>query len=93
MLSLKNEFSKCFKQSSLVIVCPLYAAGEKKNFRYHNIIFAILISKNSNTQVIIVKNEIELRNYLKRNLINDEIIIGMGAGSITKWMAGLKNSL
>ena len=26
VLSLKNEFSKCFKQSSLVIVCPLYAA-------------------------------------------------------------------
>ena len=31
VISLKNEFSKCFSKSSLVIICPLYAAGEKKN--------------------------------------------------------------
>ena len=49
--------------------------------------------KNSKTQVIIVKNEIELSKYLKRNLISNEIIIGMGAGSISKWMTDLKNSL
>ena len=49
--------------------------------------------KNSNTQVIIVKNEIELTKYLRKNLISDEIIIGMGAGLISKWMAGLKYSL
>ena len=49
--------------------------------------------KNSNTQVIIVKNEIELSKYLRKNLISDEIIIGMGAGLISKWMRGLKNLL
>ena len=49
-----------------------------------------LISKNSKTQVIVVKNEVELGRYLKKNLISDEIIIGMGAGSISKWMAGLR---
>ena len=65
----------------------VHAAGEKK-FSHK-----IKLLNLTNTQAIIVKNEIELRNYLKRNLINDEIIIGMGAGSITKWMAGLKNSL
>ena len=30
VISLQNEFSKCFDKSSLVIMCPLYAAGEKK---------------------------------------------------------------
>ena len=40
-----------------------------------------------------VKNEIELGKYLKKNLISNEIIIGMGAGLVSKWMAGLKNSL
>ena len=72
---------------------PLYAAGEKKNFRFNIIKFAELIMKNSNTQVIIVKNEIELSKYLRKNLISNEIIIGMGAGAISKWMRGLKNSL
>jgi UDP-N-acetylmuramate-alanine ligase len=74
-------------------MCPLYAAGEKKNFKFNSIKFGELIMKNSNTQVIIVKNEIELSKYLRKNLISDEIIIGMGAGSISKWMMGLKNSL
>ena len=93
VISLKNEFSKCFSKSNFVIICPLYAAGESKNNKFELSKFADLISKNSNTQVIIVKNELELVRFFKKNLISDEIIIGMGAGSISKWMAGLKYSL
>ncbi len=93
VMSLKNDFSKCFYKSDLVIICPLYAAGEKKDFKFSLVNFAKLISRNSKTQVILVKNELELRNYFKKNLITDEIIIGMGAGVISKWMNGLKNSL
>ncbi len=88
--SLKNEFSKCFSKSSLVIVCPLYAAGERKNSNFDLIKFADLISQNSKTQVIIVKNKIELSKFLKRSLVSNEIIIGMGAGLISKWMTELK---
>jgi UDP-N-acetylmuramate--alanine ligase len=93
VLSLKNEFSKCFSKSNLVIICPLYAAGEKKNFKFNIIKFANLIAKNSKTQVIMVKNETELSKFFKKNLISDEIIIGMGAGAISKWIRGLKSSL
>jgi len=92
-LSLKKEFSKSFLKSDLVIVCPLYAAGEKKNSKFNLIKFAEMIAKNSKTQVILVKNNIELSKYLKKNLISDEIVIGMGAGTISKWMADLKYSL
>ena len=77
-MSLQKEFSKCFIKSDLVIMCPLYAAGEKKDLRFNLIKFSNLIAKNSNTQIIIIKNEIDLCKYLKKNLINDEIIIGMG---------------
>ena len=93
VLSLKNEFSKCFSKSSLVIICPLYAAGEKKDLRFNLVKFANKIAKNSKTQVIVVKNEIELSKYFKKNLISNEIIIGMGAGIISKWITGLKFSL
>jgi UDP-N-acetylmuramate--alanine ligase len=92
-LSLKKEFSKSFLKSDLVVVCPLYAAGESKNSRFNLIKFAALIAKNSKTQVIIIKNQNELGKFLKRNLISDEIIIGMGAGVISKWMYDLKYSL
>jgi UDP-N-acetylmuramate--alanine ligase len=93
VLSLKNEFSKCFFKSSLVIICPLYAAGEKKDRKFNLVKFANLIGKNSKTQVVIVKNEVELSKYFKKNLISHEIIIGMGAGIISKWIRGLKYSL
>ncbi len=93
VLSLKKEFSKCFSKSNLVIICPMYAAGEKKNTKFNLIQFANLISKNSKTQTIIVKNQKELAIYLKRNLTSNEIIIGMGAGIISKWMAELKSIL
>ena len=76
-----------------MIICPLYAAGEKKNYKFDLINFANLISKNSKTQVIIVKSEIELNKFLKKNLISNEIVIGMGAGVVSKWMTGLKTTL
>tara|TARA_A100001015_G_scaffold21803_1_gene24755 strand:+ start:209 stop:1606 length:1398 start_codon:yes stop_codon:yes gene_type:complete len=93
VMSLQKEFSRCFSKSKIVLMCPLYAAGEKKNFKFNLIKFAELIIKNSNAQVIIIKNEIELSKYLKRNLTSNEIIIGMGAGVISKWMTNLKNLL
>ena len=55
--------------------------------------FASLIAKNSNTQVIAVKNLKELSNFFKKNLTSNEIIIGMGAGIISKWMRELEFSL
>mgnify|MGYP000607182040 FL=1 len=93
VISLKKEFSKCFSRSSLVIICPLYAAGERRNPKFNLIKFADSISKNSKTQVIIVNNETDLRKFFQKNLINNEIIIGMGAGIISKWIGGLKYSL
>ena len=41
---------------------------EKKKLKFNMIKFANLIAKNSNTQVIIVKNETELAKYFKKNL-------------------------
>ncbi len=93
ILPLKNSFSKSFKESDLVLVCPIYAANEKKNSKFNHLEFAKLISKNSNTQVVIVKNQNELTIFLKKNLIKDEIVIGMGAGLISQWMRELKYSL
>ena len=93
VISLKKEFSQCFKKSNIVVICPLYAAGEKRNLKFNMVKFADLISRKSNTQVIIVKNEKELCNFFKKNLTSNEIIIGMGAGLISKWITGLKFSI
>ena len=53
----------------------------------------IKISNNSKTQVILVRNQKELSFFFKKNLVSDEIIIGMGAGAISNWMRDLRFSL
>ena len=90
VLALKNEFTKSFVKSDLVLLCPLYAAGEKKNLKFNQINFAKLIAKKSKTQVIIIKNYNEIGKFFKKNLIKNELVIGMGAGLISKWIRELK---
>ena len=66
---------------------------EKKKLRFNMFEFAKLISKFSKTQVIMIEDYRGIENYFKKNLISNEIIIGMGAGSISKYMRELKTIL
>ncbi len=91
--SLKNEFSKSFKFSDRVVLCPVYAAGEKIDRKFDLIKFGKLISLNSKVDVIVIKDEKDFKNFFKKNIITNEIVIGMGAGSISNWMRNLKQSL
>ena len=91
--SLKSEFGSCFKNSDQVVLCPVYAAGETIDQEYNDKKFAQLITKCSKTQVILIKDEKDLTKYFKKNLISNEVVVGMGAGSISKWMYNLKNIL
>ena len=84
--ALKNEFALSFRSSDAVVLCPVYAAGEKIKYNFNQDNFSELISKKSQTQVINIKNQQDLENYLKKNLIDDELIICMGAGSISNWI-------
>jgi UDP-N-acetylmuramate--alanine ligase len=90
---LKLEFASSFKNSDQVILCPMYAAGESTDKKYNKYKFAQLISKFSKVQVILINNENDLIKYCRKNLIKDEIVIGMGAGSISRWIYDLKNIL
>ena len=83
---LKNDFASAFKDSDLVVLCPVYAAGEKVDPKYKSKEFAKLISKNSKVQVIMVKDKVILKNFFIKNLISDELVICMGAGSISNWL-------
>ena len=87
---LKKDFASSFKNSNLVILCPVYAAGEKIDKNYDQIEFAKLITLNSKVQVILIKDEIDLRKFFIKNLISNELIICMGAGSISQWIRQMK---
>ena len=89
--NLTYEFSKCFKMADTVLLCPIFTANEKikLNFTYNS--FAKLIIKNSKVRLVQVKDEFQLKRFIKQNAFGDRIYIGMGAGTISNWMRNLKN--
>tara|TARA_B100001093_G_scaffold511766_1_gene580385 strand:+ start:467 stop:1861 length:1395 start_codon:yes stop_codon:yes gene_type:complete len=86
---LKNEFSLSFKEADEVILCPVYPAGEKLKlgFNYYN--YAKQIAKNSKVKVFLVKDQYQLAKFIKQSVFGKNIVIGMGAGSISNWMKQL----
>jgi UDP-N-acetylmuramate--alanine ligase len=89
--ALKNEFALSFKSIDTVVLCPVYSAGEKKKYNFNQDSFSKLISKKSKTQVVNISDQKDLKNYFNKNLLNDEMIICMGAGSITNWIREIGN--
>ncbi len=90
---LKKEFASAFKKCNEVVLCPVYSAGEKRAYNFNQDKFSQLISHKSKTQVINVFNKEQLKNYFKKNLLLDELVICMGAGSISNWIREISTEL
>ena len=90
---LKKEFSLSFKKADTVILCPIYAAGEKikLGFDYNN--FAKDIIKNSKVKLFMINDKYELAKLTKNIIHGKKIVVGMGAGTISAWMRELPNLL
>ena len=86
---LRKEFSFAFKDADIVILCPIYTAGEKIKLGFNYLKFAKEIIKNSKVKLFLVNDKINLAKFLKKNMYGKKIVIGMGAGSISNWMREL----
>jgi len=86
---LKKEFTKSFKKADTIILCPVYAAGEKikLGFDYNN--FAREIIKNSKVKLFLIKDKYQLAKLIKQTIYGKKIVVGMGAGTISNWMKEL----
>ncbi len=90
---LKNEFVSAFKHVDAVILCPVYSAGEKIKYQFNQDNFSKQIYIKSKVQVINIETQKDLNNYFKKNLMSDEIVVCMGAGSISNWIREIGKSL
>ena len=91
--ALKNEFASSFRSIDTVILCPVYSAGEKIKYNFNQSTFSKLISQKSKIQVVNIKSQKELKNYFKKNLLDNEMVICMGAGSISNWIREIGDDL
>ena len=89
VLTLKKEFSKCFKKANTVLVLDIYAAGEKNYTSFKIKTLVNLIKNNSNTDTHYIKSIDLVSKFLnagKRNLV-----IFMGAGDISSQAVSFVN--
>ena len=87
---LRKEFSSSFKKADTVILCPIYAAGEKIKLGFDYNDFAKNIVKNSKVKLFLVDDQYQLAKFIKSNIYGKKIVIGMGAGTISAWMRELQ---
>ena len=86
---LRKEFSFSFHNADIVILCPVYVAGEKIKLNFSYLKFAKEIIENSKVRLFLVKDNFQLAKFIKKNINGKKIVIGMGAGSISNWMRKL----
>ena len=86
---LRKEFSFAFQKADIVILCPVYLAGEKIKLPFSYLKFAKEIIKNSKVKLLLIKDNIQLAKFIKRNIYGKKMVIGMGAGTISNWMRKL----
>ena len=92
MKFLYSKFIKSFFNANQVLICPVYSAGEKnKKFSLQK--FCKDVISYSKTEVIQIDNKNQIEMYLKKNLLRNEIIIAMGAGSISGWIRDISSRL
>ena len=90
---LKKEFTYAFKDADIVILFPVYTAGEKIKLGFSYLNFAKEIIKNSKVKLFLVDDKFQLAKYIKNNIHGKKIVIGMGAGTISSWMRELPRLL
>ncbi len=86
---LKKEFSYAFRDADMVILFPIYTAGEKIQLGFEYVNFAKRLIKNSRVKLFLLKDKFQLAKFIKKNIFGKKIVIAMGAGSISGWMREL----
>ena len=88
-----NKFSKSFIDSDIVIVLPIFAAGEKKIRGINASNLAKIIKKNSQTKTIYLDQFEKVENFLNNEMKKGETVVFMGAGNISRSAYNYVNSL
>ncbi|MGF1622112.1 MAG: UDP-N-acetylmuramate--L-alanine ligase [Rhodomicrobiaceae bacterium] len=90
--SLFPEFCDCFSNSDTLIVTPVYSAGEEPNGIDRDTLVDG-VKMRGHRQVLAVDGEDQLTNLVASIAKPGDLVIGMGAGTITEWTNALPGKL
>ncbi len=90
--SLFDGFCRCFREADTVLIAPVYAAGETPNgFDRDKLIEGI--RDTGHARVYPIENEDALTHAVATLATPGDLVIGLGAGTITEWAHALPSRL
>ncbi len=91
--SLFNEFSACLDDADIVVVTPVYSAGEAPIPGIDRDELASGLRRHGHPNVLTVDDEDTLVETIATVAKSGDIVVGLGAGTITDWINALPNKL
>ena len=91
--SLFNEFSACLDDADIVVVTPVYSAGEAPIPGIDRDELASGLRRHGHPHVLTVDDEQALVETIASIAKRGDVVIGLGAGTITDWINALPNNL
>jgi len=88
-----EEFATCFNEADTVIVAPVYEAGEQPIEGYDHEALAAAIHDRGHRDVRVISGEDELPRAVREAARPGDVVICLGAGSISLWAHGLAERL
>jgi UDP-N-acetylmuramate--alanine ligase len=91
--SLFNEFSACLDDADIVVVTPVYSAGEAPIPGIDRDELASGLRRHGHPHVLTVDDEDHLVETVASVAKKGDLVVGLGAGTITDWMNALPRRL
>ena len=91
--SLFNEFSACLDDADIVVVTPVYSAGEAPIPGIDRDELASGLRRHGHPHVLTVDDEEGLAETIASVAKDGDLVVGLGAGTITDWINALPKRL
>lgn len=91
--SLFEEFCTCFNDADTVLVAPVYEAGEQPIEGADRDSLAAGLKLHGHRQVDVIYGETDLAEAVHRYTEAGDVVVCLGAGSISKWANDLPDAL
>ena len=88
-----EQFAKCLNDADVAVIAPVYAAGEAPIEGISRDSYAEALRAHGHRHVLTIDGEDDLAATVRPFLKPGAAVVGLGAGSITHWIANLQKRL
>lgn len=91
--NLFGDFCACFEDADVVLVSPVYSAGEEPIDGANRDALVEGLRRRGHKEVYAIEDDVDMARVIADLAAPGDIVIGLGAGTITEWMRALPQHL